>query len=309
MPALALSKESILGSIPEIEAIDEPRVGGQKAVYKIRVQNADYALKVIVADSSEASNDASESVSFPDVEETIARVRREIQILKGCNIPQLARIGPLPFSNKVIDGHDVYYYTEDWIDGRSLDNVIRDRGLLSLNAALNLGTDIAKAIEALWSCSKIHRDIKPSNIIERTSDHHYVLLDLGIALDLRDVSLTKTGYFPGSFPYYSPEQTYPASKRQMDFRSDLFNLGIVLFEALTGQNPFLARNSNFDLTVDNIRTKIPLSASSLRSEVPSELDMLINRLLEKKPHMRYKSCEQLCGELAAIRAKVKEVKQ
>lgn len=298
MPALALSKESILRSIPEIEAIDEPIVGGQKAVYRVRVQGTYYALKVVVTEPSPSPDP--EAVTLSDFKETIARVGREIETLKACNVPQLARMGPIPLTNKKIDRRDVFYYTEEWIQGESLRTIMDNDRQLDIEEIVHLGIDIAKAIERLWSLSKVHRDIKPSNIMRRESNNRFVLLDFGIALDLADVSLTKTGFWPGSFPYYSPEQTYPANKRHMDFRSDLFALGIVLYEAITGTLPFIAEDSDPDDTIENIRSTPPRLMASFRRDIPRELNQIVTRLLAKKPHLRYGSCEQLCSEFSKV---------
>ena len=122
---------------------------------------------------------------------------------------------------------------------------------------------------------------------------------MGFAFDLRDTSLTSPGNVPGTVPYLSPEQMDLVRKRQMDFRSDLFQLGIVMYVAATGQHPF-AQSAISDMeTLGRILTATPVKPS-LHREMPSQLEEIILRLLAKKPHLRFKSCHHLIAALDDI---------
>jgi len=163
-----------------------------------------------------------------------------------------------------------------------------------------LGVDMATAIETLWMMSKIHRDVKPANIMRRALDQTFVLLDLGLAFDVNDISLTLSGRIPGTPPYFSPEQTDVSRKRLLDFRSDLFSLGVVLYEVTTGEHPFWKRGMAYGELVEHIRGLPARKPSELRPEAPAELDAVILRLLAKTPHMRYRSCSLLRKSLMEI---------
>jgi serine/threonine-protein kinase len=130
--------------------------------------------------------------------------------------------------------------------------------------------------------------------MRRPENGHFVLLDMGYILDLDDRSLTKPGLLPGTPYYLSPEQIDLTRKRQLDFRSDLFNLGIVLYESATGLHPFKrhlnASTSNMFLS---ILTYIQPPPITIRLDLPPKLDAIIMRLLKKRPYLRFSSCEQL----------------
>jgi len=198
-----------------------------------------------------------------------------------------------------IDDGPKIVYTEEWIDGKSLREIIKSQGRVPVSDVLRMAIDMTKAIETLWSVSKIHRDVKPENIIRR-SDGSFVLLDLGFALDLDDISLTGSDKICGTVPYYSPEQTNPANKRKLDFRSDLYSLGVVMLEALTGSNPFLPRDGSIEETVRSIQTKEIRRPLNIR-DVSPDLETLVLRLLAKEPHLRFRSCKMLLDSLNMIK--------
>lgn len=295
MPS-ALTRDDIESAIPEVSDLGEPQDYGQKTVVPCLIGERRYALKLMFVRTDDAGG-VEEEDQENALEEIVARAEREVEILRGCDCPHLAKLGPLPLSRTVIDDHSVVYFTEEWVDGSDLHTIISDSGALAIEEVLVLGKQIAGAISCLWELGKIHRDVKPRNIMRRSAGD-FVLLDMGIAFDLRDRSLTKiVGAVPGTLPYLSPEQTDFSRKRQMDFRSDLFSLGIVLYEAAAGHHPFKQPGMTDSETVGRILGAEPARLSHYRPDIPARLEAVILRLLAKRPHLRYRSCEHLIAAL------------
>ena len=295
-----LTAADIQAVIPEVEEIGTPSKGGQKVVYPCKIDGESYALKCMLADPTGDSPDAETSIDAFD--EVTARARREVEIMRQVDSPHLVKLGPLPLTQAEIADQNVIYFTEEWIDGDDLRELLKTKGVFSIADVIALGQQVTDAVECLWSLAKIHRDIKPGNIMRRATGE-FVLLDMGLAFDLEDVSLSAAGQVPGTMIYFSPEQTEFTKKRQMDFRSDLFSLGIVLYEAATGQHPFWSLGMNSHQALANILARAPDPPSSHRPEMPAELDELIIRLLAKRPHLRYRTCAKLKTALDAIPTK------
>lgn len=215
-----------------IEEIGQPAKGGQRAVYPISMRGRRFALMVMSLTRSGTPEPGAEDASFGEGEEVVSRARREFAILENCDIPQFVKTGPIRPTQCDIGGTRVVCFAEEWIDGMNVDQMLARTGPFAIRELVGLGKDVASAVKKLWSLSIVHRDIKPKNIMKRV-DGTYVLLDMGFALDLSDKSLTASGFIPGTLAYFSPEQIDLSRKRQMDFRSDLFSLGIVLYQAAT----------------------------------------------------------------------------
>ena len=199
------------------------------------------------------------------------------------------------------NNQNLLFFTEEWIEGYDLKRKLENDGPFSYNDTIKLGIDIAQAIEELWKHSKIHRDIKPGNIVYDKNSGQYILLDMGLAFDLEDKSLTAYGYIPGTKIYFSPEQLSIDKKRFMDFRSDLFSLGIVMYECVTGVHPFYVRGMSDDSLFHSILNDVPKRPSEYRNDMIKELDYIIMRLLGKSPHLRYRTCQQLIESLENAR--------
>jgi serine/threonine-protein kinase len=228
-----------------------------------------------------------------------ARARREVAIMGECESDHLVKLGPLPLSSIEVAGQNIIYFTEEWIIGEELTTIIRQNGRLSLNKVVTLGLSVADAIDCLWSKGHVHRDVKPGNIMERSSDGEFVLLDMGFAFDVSAESISAPGAIPGTMIYFSPEQADVGRKRQLDFRSDLFALGLVMYEALTGSHPFTSGATSSLDVLSRILTVRATPPSSQSSGVSKALDEVILRLLAKAPHLRYRSCAQLMETIRA----------
>ena len=117
----------------------------------------------------------------------------------------------------------------------------------------------------------------------------YVLLDLGMVFDSTNDTLTKYGYLPGTMGYYSPEQFDLARKNDLDFRSDLFCVGIVLYQLLSGKHPFMVSGDTHEEIFDKIKNVNPVRLEN----VSPDLESIVFRLLRKRPSERFRSCSML----------------
>ncbi|MGF1598783.1 MAG: protein kinase [Acidimicrobiales bacterium] len=180
------------------------------------------------------------------------------------------------------------------IDGRTLRAELDERGPLDPGQAAALGSQIAGALDAAHQAGIVHRDIKPANIM-LCDDGRVFVTDFGIAKAGTDADLTTTGTLLGTAKYLSPEQV---EGEVVDARSDLYSLGIVLFEALTGQVPFRA---NTDAATALARLhQAPPRVRQLRADVPPPLEDVVTRLMARRPDGRYPRASAVAEALEAL---------
>jgi eukaryotic-like serine/threonine-protein kinase len=265
--------------------------GGQKIVFSVELNQQRYALKLAALPGD---LDADET-QFSDI---AARASREVEIMRDCTSPYMVKLGPVGLQFIEIAGQKLLYFTEELIEGDSLQSVLQARGALDPATVIRLGVQMTKAIADLWSLGKIHRDIKPGNIMQRTSAD-FVLLDAGLAFDVVGESLS-AGFIVGTLPYFSPEQFDYTSRRVLDFRSDLFSLGVTLYEAATGTHPFWTRGEDSRSLFNKITAFNPPAPSTVNPAIPKELDRVILRMLGKSPHLRYRKTDQLVAAFEAL---------
>ncbi len=283
--------------IPGIDAAELVQTGGQKAVYRATLGGQAYALKVVALGPEEVSLEESDT----DISAAVERVKREVAILRQVDVPVLARCGPLDLSITKIGGARWLYFTEEWIEGNGLPHMIRD-GRLSPDQVAQLGVDLIQAACWLSKRGLVHRDIKPANIMWAFDRSRFVLLDPGIALDLHGPSLTLGPMPVGTIPYLSPEQTDVYKKRSLDFRSDLFAIGVVLYEAAVAEHPFMPVGSTPSQVLAGILTAKPPALVDRLEGFPQALSDLVARLLGKSPHLRYRTCERALAAIEAVAA-------
>lgn len=298
MNAPELTIDDVKAINSDFEDIRSPMHGAQKQVFKCLLNGEPVVVKFITIGpiSVQAKNEIDESEDSIEADISVEnaavnRARRELEIMKQIDCPSLVKAGPLGIHQVAHRGDLLVYFTEEYIPGILLDTHLKQQ-LLTDRECLLLARQITDAVSHLWEVKKIHRDIKPGNIIRKTSDN-YVLLDLGLAFDLLDTSLSGEGIVVGTPLYFSPEQLDFKNKRQMDFRSDLFSLGIVLYESITGIHPFARPADNLQTYINSLATSMPKSPHKLNTHIDENLSSLIMRLLEKSPHMRFRSCELL----------------
>jgi serine/threonine protein kinase len=277
-----LDPQPIVAVLPGLQIVQRLGPGGQKAVWECTYLGQRYALKVIIAEPGSAE-----------------RAKRELEVYRRCNSPFLPRVGPLALTSVTIgpDPADaVLYYLEEFVDGLTLEQITRPRLPRDVIAMANC---IIDAIQELWKNGFVHRDIKPANIVRKANMQEYVLLDAGLALDAAGPSLTQTGGIVGTTGYRSPDQLQ-MNKRDLDFRSDLFALGICMYNCLTGEHPFW----NQDLPGGDVHHNTLQYASPYpqrwNSALPPDLCDVVMRLLEKERHLRYSRFDHLRIDLNRI---------
>jgi serine/threonine-protein kinase len=190
------------------------------------------------------------------------------------------------------------YIVMEFVGGQSLSGLLSsETNKLPLDLALRLTEEIADALDCAHAQGVVHRDIKPANIL-LSGDGHAKIADFGIAkLNLSTVTLP--GHALGTPAYMSPEQV---DGRQVDGRSDLFSLGVILYNMVTGHRPFQGTSA---VTVCyKVANWDPLPATSFDLDVPPEVDAIINRALAKDPAHRYQRGAELVSEVRALRQRL-----
>jgi len=275
--------QTLIRNATNIQVLDR---GGQKVVFTGMINGQKYALKFLCPEPQQWPDQGGDVIDA-----VTARAQREVETMQQYSTPYLVRMGPIGLSTGNVDGTKVIFFSEEFIEGRNLRQYLHESGTLPLNELIQLALHISEAVSAIWQFSKIHRDIKPSNIMRRSSNGDYVLLDMGLVFDLQDSSLSVTPV--GTPLYFSPEQVdFDNRRNAMNFRSDLFSLGIVLYEMSTGRHPFCppATATTWEV-IGNIRNSIPVPPKSLRFDIPDSLNDIILRLLAKRPALRYRSIQ------------------
>lgn len=215
------------------------------------------------------------------------RFRREAEILKRLDHPAI----PAVHGFGAHEG-ELYLLTE-LIEGSDLKSEIRRRGAWPAGEAATVAATVAEALEVAHQHGVIHRDVKPHNVMLGT-DGRVRLLDFGIARSVSSQmkTITKTDVVMGTPEYMSPEQL---ESHRVDARSDVYSLGIVLYELATGQLPFTG-DTPLSVALKH-RTELPAPPRSLRPEVPAWLERVILKCLEKDRGHRYQTAGELAAEL------------
>jgi hypothetical protein len=227
----------------------------------------------------------------------LQRFEREIETLARLTHPNIVQFYDA--------GHDLghYWYAMEFVEGRSLDDLIEHRRRFPWRDTIDIAFQICPALKHVHDHGIVHRDLKPSNILVR-DDGVIKLTDFGIAKVFSGTSLTQTGGVVGSAEYIAPEQ---AAGKPTTKRSDIYSLGVILYQMLTGRPPFEG-DTFLDLLhkhryaqFDRVRRLAP--------DVPHDLDDLVSRLLDKDPAQRPPDCLVLHKQLEAIRLKIDRKEQ
>jgi hypothetical protein len=197
----------------------------------------------------------------------------------------------------VCDDAPVPYLVMEFIDGGSLEALLRRGGPLEVKESLRIGIEVARGLAAAHQHGLIHRDVKPANILLESGVQHVKLSDFGLARADDDPSLTQSGFIAGTPLYMAPEQ---AAGEPIDARADLFSLGSVLYELCTGQPAFEAATSF--AVMRRICDDTPRPIRELNPDIPEPLCRLIDRLHAKKPADRPASANEVADRLARLLA-------
>lgn len=285
-----LKKTDIENCFLKANTIDVMRRGGQKQVFKVEEEGSLFVAKFV-----HIGNTSSGQKNYD--KEALKRLVREVKLIstvKSKFLPQNGPVGPGTF---IKDDEVFYYYTEEYIQGSDLRELIQKKSF-PIKLVPNLVGDIVGAIKCLWEENEcVHRDIKPENIIFDKKSKRFVLVDPGIALFLTLSSITPVGFPPiGTLPYFSPEQI-KGLRKKLDFRSDIYSLGVVAYEVITGDHPYCSTAMDRGEIVNNILNTKPSCLLKYKTKLPETLLETINRMLKKNPHARFNSCDKILGIL------------
>jgi len=249
--------------------------GGMSTVYRA----TDLSLDRVVAVKVALDPLAEENPVY------VARFKREARAAAALNDP-----GVVTVFDAGADGPTRYIVME-YVDGRSLAEILRDEGPLEPRRAAHIAAQIADTLAAAHAAGIVHRDVKPGNVMV-TAEDRVKVLDFGIARISDSVTLTQTASVLGTAPYMAPEQ---AMGNPADARSDIYSLGCVLYEMLTGQPPFMA---DVPAAVLHQHVRVaPRPPITLNPAVPPALDALVLQMLAKDPRGRPQTATEVRDRL------------
>jgi tetratricopeptide (TPR) repeat protein len=279
------SRQVIGTTLSHYRIVDKLGHGGMGEVYRAEDTKLkrQVALKVLPTD---LARDA----------EGLARFQREAEAVAALNHPHIVTI----FS--VEEDSGTHFLTMELVEGETLDRLIPEKGM-ELDQVFELAIPLTDALSVAHGRGIVHRDLKPGNVMV-TDEGRVKVLDFGLAKLLGEASelgvspeaateaLTEAGKVMGTVPYMSPEQV---QGKPMDHRSDIFSMGILLYEMATGNRPFSGETSA-DL-ISSILRDTPDSVTELKVELPHHLGRIVRHCLEKDPNRRYQSALDIRNEL------------
>lgn len=270
----------VLGNRYEI--LEEIGQGGMAYVYKARcrILNRIVAVKILRKE-------------FLNNQEFLDKFKNEAQSAASLTHPNIVNI------YDVGQDHEDHYIVMEYIDGISLKDLIKREGKLSESMALDISKQIAQAISQAHKNNIIHRDIKPHNILI-TKDCLIKVVDFGIAKAVSSSTVTNAGGVIGSVHYFSPEQ---ARGGYLDEKSDLYSLGIVLYEMLVGNVPFRG-DSPVNIALKHINEEIKFPPQ-MQEDISDEIQNLIFKLTRKNQTRRYSSAEEVIRDIEMIENNIK----
>lgn len=256
------------------EILEQVGGGGMALVYRARdiYLNRTVAIKFL-------------REQFTSDEEFVSRFRREAQAVASLSHNNIVSIYDVGHSG------DTYYLVMEMVEGRNLKELIKEKGPLPLEQAVDIARQICDALEHAHEHRIIHRDIKPHNIII-TKGGVVKVTDFGIARAVSTATVTHTGNIMGSVHYFSPEQ---ARGEIADERSDIYSLGVVIYEMVTGVLPFDGE-SPISVALKKIQND-PVSPREINGQIGEALEKAILIAMNKDPKLRFKSVSDLRANL------------
>jgi beta-lactam-binding protein with PASTA domain/tRNA A-37 threonylcarbamoyl transferase component Bud32 len=273
-----MTQRRLLGGRYELDGIVGR--GGMAEVYRAR----DIRLDRIVAVKT-LREDLARDQTFQ------ARFRREAQSAASLNHPSIVAV--YDTGEDDTDGSHIPYIVMEYVDGRTLRDLLREDRRLLPERALEITDGVLRALDYSHRNGIVHRDIKPGNVM-LTRDGKVKVMDFGIARAVSDAqaTMTQTAQVIGTAQYLSPEQ---ARGERVDARSDLYSTGCLLYELLTGRPPFLG-DSPVAIAYQHVREN-PVPPSRVDPEVPQWADAIVLRAMEKDPRDRYQSAAEMRADI------------
>jgi serine/threonine-protein kinase len=272
------SSDTLIGRTFDTRYVIERKLGsgGMADVYLAEDQELGRRVALKLLDDRHAAD-----------EQFVERFRREAQSAAGLNHPSIVSI----FDRGYAEG--TYYIAMEYLDGRTLKELLVKNGPTPVPIAIDYARQILGALAFAHRNGIVHRDIKPHNIVVG-SDGRLKVTDFGIARSGAS-QMTEAGSIVGTAQYLSPEQARGAP---VDPRSDIYSLGVVLYEMLTGKVPF-SGDTPVEIAMKHL-SQVPELPSQLRSNIPHDLDAVVMRALAKDPEQRYASAEEMDADLARV---------
>jgi serine/threonine protein kinase/Tfp pilus assembly protein PilF len=263
------------------QIIEEIGKGGMGKVYKVldKEINTNVALKLI---KPEIAAD----------EKTIDRFRNELKTARDITHKNVCRMHDL---NK---DEGFYYITMEYVPGEDLKKSLSRMGLLSAGKTISIAKQISEGLSEAHRLGVVHRDLKPQNIMV-DEEGNARIMDFGIARSLKAKGITDKGLIIGTPEYMSPEQV---EGKGIEHRSDIYSLGIILYEMVTGRVPFEG-DTPLSIAMKH-KSEIPKDPRELNAQIPDDLSLLILKCMEKKNEERYQSAEELLLELSNVEEKL-----
>lgn len=267
--------------IARYKKVQKIKTCGQKIVYKA-IDNNDnvVALKLVIN-----SRDT--------------RILQEIEILKNLNLNNVPRIIESGYVTDDDGDEDALYIIEEFISGNSIREILDKGERFSLSKAFNLLYNLLAIEGELEKKDLLHRDINPNNIMISDEGKIY-LIDFGAAKDLNGTPITKTNMHGPFTPGYAPHEQISNQKFIQDVRTDLYQIGVTIYECCYGKNPFIEKNDDL-LDILNKSITITPDLLSLEGDTKGLFAQLINMLIAKKPSQRPDSAEAAMRYLIAIK--------
>src|SRR6476660_472524 len=262
--------------IGDYEILGELGCGGMGRVYRVRN---------VISDRVEAMK-----VLLPDLagrQELAARFLREIKLMASLNHPNIAQL------RTAFTADNQLYMVMEYVEGTTMADKL-ERGAISVPDALNYIGQVLSAVSYAHQQNVIHRDIKPANMMI-TPQGVVKLMDFGIARGGEDRSLTMTGTTMGSLSYMSPEQV---KGEPTDGRSDLYSVGVSLYEMVTGQRPFVA-TSDYSIMAAHVK-EAPKPPVDLHPGLPPALNEIILMAIAKDPALRFQTADAFRNALSSV---------
>ncbi len=248
--------------------------GGMGAVYKARDRELDrfVALKLI----------RPELAANPSI---VARFKQELLLSQQVTHKNVVRIYDLG------DSDGIKFITMEFVEGQDLRELIFEKKKFAPDDAVQIVQQVCRALDAAHSVAVIHRDLKPQNVM-RDKTGRILVMDFGMARTVEGDGMTQTGALVGTMEYMSPEQ---ALGKDLDQRSDLFAVGLILYELLTGEMPFKAESALASLIKRNQERAMPVSDHD--GTIPRALSNIVSKCLERDPALRYQSASEMLRDL------------